>query len=288
MEAANNAGNVRRLFQLIRATGPQKSSVSETIKDKLGTIITNKEERLDRWAEYFEEQFNWSPSTGSLDLQTMAEPWAVNLDPPSLSEIRECISSLKRHRAPGPDNLPPALFKDGGDPLIRCIFHLLTRIWDTETVPDNWGESIIVPIFKKGARNECGNHRGISLTPVVMRLLASLILHRLSVCASLPYENNKRGSGQEEDASITYLLCIRCYSNAMSIGDSQRCIRLSTSICTSEQTCATMYALEVFEHNTFPLLTNTGSSPRAFLQAVVSVNDALCRHFCSTSLLMQS
>jgi len=180
MEAANNAGNVRRLFQLIRATGPQKSSVSETIKDKLGTIITNKEERLDRWAEYFEEQFNWSPSTGSLDLQTMAEPWAVNLDPPSLSEIRECISSLKRHRAPGPDNLPPALFKDGGDPLIRCIFHLLTRIWDTETVPDNWGESIIVPIFKKGARNECGNHRGISLTPVVTRLLASLILHRLS------------------------------------------------------------------------------------------------------------
>ena len=92
---ANNTGNVRRLFQLIRTSGPGKSSVSETIKDKLGNIITNKEERLDQWAEYFDEQFNWSPSTSSLDLQTMAEPWAVNLDPPSLSEIRECISSLK-------------------------------------------------------------------------------------------------------------------------------------------------------------------------------------------------
>ena len=82
MEPANNAGNVRRLFQLIRTTGPQKSPVSETIKDKLETIIANKEERLDRWIEYFEEQFNWSPSAGSLDLQTMAEPWAVNVDPP--------------------------------------------------------------------------------------------------------------------------------------------------------------------------------------------------------------
>ena len=40
---------------------------------------------------------------------------------------------------------------------------------------------MIVPIFKKGARSECGNHRGISLTPVVTRLLASLVLRRLTV-----------------------------------------------------------------------------------------------------------
>ena len=74
MESANNAGSVRRLFQLIRATGPRKSSVSETTNDKLGTFITNKEGRFDQWAEYFGDHFNWSPSTDSLDLQTMAEP----------------------------------------------------------------------------------------------------------------------------------------------------------------------------------------------------------------------
>ena len=125
METANNAGNVRRLFQLIRATGPQKPSVSETIKDKQGTIITNQEERLDRWTEYFEEQFNLSPSTVSLDLHTVAEPLAVDLYPTSLSEVRECSSSLKSHRAPGPDNLPPALFKDGAIPSFVAYFTCL-------------------------------------------------------------------------------------------------------------------------------------------------------------------
>ena len=111
MEAANNAGHVRRLFQLIRAIDPRKPPVSEASNDKQGTIITNKEERLDRWAEYSEEQFKWSPSTVSLDL---LELWAVNLDPPPSSDARECISSLKLHPASGPDDLLPALFKDEG------------------------------------------------------------------------------------------------------------------------------------------------------------------------------
>ena len=71
------------------------------------------------------------------------------------------------------------------DRLDQIVFklwnRLFTRIWETETVPDNWGESLIVAIFKKGSRSECSNHRGISLTPVVTRIPASLILHHLIV-----------------------------------------------------------------------------------------------------------
>ncbi|MBM6549315.1 reverse transcriptase family protein [Streptococcus dysgalactiae subsp. equisimilis] len=43
-----------------------------------------------------------------------------------------------------------------------------------------WGESTVIPIFKKGLRNHCANHRGISLIPVAPKLLASVILRRLS------------------------------------------------------------------------------------------------------------
>ncbi|GAA48171.1 craniofacial development protein 2 [Clonorchis sinensis] len=55
MEEAQKTGNARRLFQLIRATGPRKPPVSETIKHQNGTTISNKETSLDRWAEYFEQ-----------------------------------------------------------------------------------------------------------------------------------------------------------------------------------------------------------------------------------------
>ena len=118
MEAANNPGNIRRLFQLIRSTGPRRPTVSETIKDHQGILISEKKERLDRWADHFEEQFNWPAAAVSPGAQSTTEPWTVKLDPPSSSEVREIISSLKRHRASGPDSLLPALFKDDGESLV--------------------------------------------------------------------------------------------------------------------------------------------------------------------------
>ncbi|KER24365.1 hypothetical protein T265_14444, partial [Opisthorchis viverrini] len=69
---------------------------------------------------------------------------------------RQCISVLKRHRAAGPDDLPPVLFYDDG----------------------YWGEWRNVPIFKKGIRGECNDNTSVSLTPVVTRLPASPILRR--------------------------------------------------------------------------------------------------------------
>ncbi|GAA49642.1 hypothetical protein CLF_103345, partial [Clonorchis sinensis] len=94
------------------------------------------------------------------------EPWTVKVEPRTASEAHDCICSLKRHRASGPDDLPPALFKDESEVLSQRLSDLFACIWEKESVPDNWGESVIVPIFKKGARSENGNRR-ISLTPVV-------------------------------------------------------------------------------------------------------------------------
>ena len=44
-----------------------------------------------------------------------------------------------------------------------------------------WGESTIIPIFKKGDRTACGNHRGVSLTSAITRLFDSTISRRLTV-----------------------------------------------------------------------------------------------------------
>ncbi|GAA49080.1 nuclear fragile X mental retardation-interacting protein 1 [Clonorchis sinensis] len=46
----------------------------------------------------------------------MLQKWTVNMEPSSTSQVSECISPLKRHRAADPDDLPPVLFKDGGSP----------------------------------------------------------------------------------------------------------------------------------------------------------------------------
>ncbi|CAH8573961.1 unnamed protein product [Dicrocoelium dendriticum] len=181
IEEAGAVGNYRKLFQLIRTTDPRKPGVSETVRDSAGALIHNKERRMARWAEHFQDQFSWPPAPGPLPSQVMQdEPWTVSVEPPSEAEFRNVITALNRFRAAGPDSLPSALLKDGGEVLCKAPTSLFERIWKEERVPANWSESIIVAIYKKGSRTDCSNHRGISLTPVVTKLLASILVPRLT------------------------------------------------------------------------------------------------------------
>jgi len=43
-------------------------------------------------------------------------------------------------------------------------------------LPEEWKESVIVPISKKGNKTDCNNYRGISLLPTMYRILSNILL----------------------------------------------------------------------------------------------------------------
>jgi len=43
------------------------------------------------------------------------------------------------------------------------INKLINSIWNKEELPEEWKESINVPIYKEGDKTDCSNYRGISL-----------------------------------------------------------------------------------------------------------------------------
>ena len=59
------------------------------------------------------------------------------------------------------------------------IHKLITSIWKKEELPEEWKESIIVPIHKKGDKKDCNNYRGISLLPTTYKILSNILLSRL-------------------------------------------------------------------------------------------------------------
>jgi hypothetical protein len=78
-------------------------------------------------------------------------------------ELELAIEKLKSHRSPGIDQIPAELIKTGGR-IIRCAIHkLIISVWNKEELPEEWNESIIVPIHNKGDKTDCSNYRGISL-----------------------------------------------------------------------------------------------------------------------------
>ena len=86
------------------------------------------------------------------------------------------MGNLKNNKAVGTDGLHLEMIKYGGNKLINRIYELLRQILEEEKIPEEWNETIIVPIYKKGDRDRCENYRGIALGNAAYKILANIIL----------------------------------------------------------------------------------------------------------------
>ena len=138
MEVAFASGNSCQLFRLIRTISGRRATVSESVTETDGSLIHNKQRRLSRWAEHFEQELGWPPAP--LELPPCVSPiatWDVRMDPPSTEEIRACIGALKRRKAASSDDLVPVLLKEGGEALLSAITQLFGLVWENESVPED-------------------------------------------------------------------------------------------------------------------------------------------------------
>jgi hypothetical protein len=62
---------------------------------------------------------------------------------------------------------------------LNRICELVQQIWEEEIITEDWKESIIIPVYKKGDRDRCENYRGIALGNAVYKILANIILQKI-------------------------------------------------------------------------------------------------------------
>jgi hypothetical protein len=61
------------------------------------------------------------------------------------------------------DQVSAELIQAGDKILCSKIHNVINYIWNKEKLPDQWKESITVPVHRKGDKTDCSNYRGISL-----------------------------------------------------------------------------------------------------------------------------
>jgi hypothetical protein len=67
-----------------------------------------------------------------------------------------------------------------GGTLRSEVYRLFNSTWCKGQLPDQWKESIISTIYKKGDKTECSNCCGISLLSTSYKILSNILLSRLS------------------------------------------------------------------------------------------------------------
>jgi hypothetical protein len=74
----------------------------------------------------------------------------------------------ENNKAAVTDGIHLELIKYRGNKLLNRIYELVRQIWEEERIPQEWKETIIVPMCKKGDIGRCENYK----------ILANIILEK--------------------------------------------------------------------------------------------------------------
>ena len=175
----NDGQSQRIAYESIRElSGRDSKRVEMPVKDGQGNLLTRDKDISNRWKEHFETVLN-RPIPPEEDIPSAQEDLNIDTRVIRLEEVEMAIQQLKNNKAPGEDGLFPEMFKSADDRLTMTLHKLFNKIWVTGSVPSIWKSGIIVKIPKKGDLSECGNWRGITLSPIVFKIFGKVLLNRL-------------------------------------------------------------------------------------------------------------
>jgi hypothetical protein len=117
------------------------------VKDANSDLLADSHNILNRWKNCFSQllKVHRVSHVGQRTIHT-AEP---SVPESSCSEVDVALAELKRYKLPGSDQIPA-----GDETLWSEISKLINSVWNKEDLPDQWKESIIVPIYKKGGKTD--------------------------------------------------------------------------------------------------------------------------------------
>ena len=170
--------NIRDLYRGISDFKKGYQPRCNIMKGEKGDLVADSHGIVARWRNYFSQLFNVHgvKDVGQAEIHT-ADPLVPE---PSASEVELAIYKLKSHKSPSIDQIPAELIKTGGRTIYLEIHKLIISIWKKEKLPEEWKESITVPIHKKGDKTDCNNYRGISLLPNIYKLLSNILLSKVN------------------------------------------------------------------------------------------------------------
>ena len=183
LQQAADKNDMKAFYNGLREVyGPQRRGTAQLFDLDGITVLKEKDQTLNRFAQHFEQLLNVEGSVDQSALDSLPNlPPNVSLDePPSFEEVLDAITATRENKAPGGCGIPAEVWKYGGIKLKERLFDLIVDIWEHEQMPQDWKDANIVPIFKKGSRKECGNYRGISLLSIAGKIMARIILNRLN------------------------------------------------------------------------------------------------------------
>ncbi|KFQ88792.1 hypothetical protein N337_06544, partial [Phoenicopterus ruber ruber] len=104
-----------------------------------------------------------------------------NVDPEVQGEmVSDLLRHLDTHKSMGPDGIHPRVLKELAEVLTKPLSIIYQQSWLTGEVPVDWRLANVMPIYKKGRKEDPGNYRPVSLTSVPGKVMEQIILSAIT------------------------------------------------------------------------------------------------------------
>ena len=183
LQNSGSLGDHKIVFRTLTRLGRKSSRVAAgprplpMLKKEDGSLTSTFLERQNVWMKKFSaleagQQMSWD-TLARLDRPSpflpLDLPEAASF--PSVWDIQEGLRKIKRGKAPGPNGLPPALLKAGGEIFARQFLALLTKCVAHSHEPLSWKGGRLYPLHKgKMHPSEPEGYRSIFISDYTAKL----------------------------------------------------------------------------------------------------------------------
>lgn len=95
------------------------------------------------------------------------------------NDVKSEINSINKNKSSGPDDIDIKMLHELLDNMLIPITRILQKTFNSGTLPKDWLDAIVTPVFKKGSHNKAENYRPISLTSIVCKVLESILKKKI-------------------------------------------------------------------------------------------------------------
>ena len=123
-----------------------------------------------------------TPSKGISPFIPMVE---ITVDPKGVLKL---INGLNIHKASGPDGLSARVLKECSAEIAPILTLIYNELLAQGTVPDDWLQANVAPVFQKSEKYNAANYCPVSLTSICCKTLEHIIVSNIN--KHLAFESN--------------------------------------------------------------------------------------------------
>ncbi|CAM4833486.1 unnamed protein product [Rotaria magnacalcarata] len=155
IENAIKQHDLATAYAMIRRLRGERAKIENfPIFDKQGCLLTNSEERLNRWKDYFNDLLNVPSIVNQTTIQQIPPATITTSEQrrqdktPTLSEVQCASKQMKNGKAPGNDGISIDVIKAGGLPMAKWLHEIFVDIWENEIMIKDWTTAILIRLYK--------------------------------------------------------------------------------------------------------------------------------------------